>query len=166
VNRRRHDVELTAQLKRKELTDVTRKLDQLIDAITEGLRAPSLQQKLDELTAKKANLESAVASAPASAPRLHPNLAEIYRRKVENLAAALQDPSTHTEALELLRGLVDRVVVHQTDSGIEVELVGEIVKMIKLSGGPESLDHEPFSSSVKVVAGACNHRQFEISVLV
>jgi site-specific DNA recombinase len=61
VNRQRHDVELSAELKWRELTDVSRKLEQLIDAITERLPAPGRQLQLDELTAKKADLEKAVA---------------------------------------------------------------------------------------------------------
>ena len=36
-----------------ELANVTRKLDGLIDAIAEGLRADRLQQKLDDLEARK-----------------------------------------------------------------------------------------------------------------
>jgi site-specific DNA recombinase len=153
VNRRRHDVELGAGLKRKELDDVTRKLDGLISAIADGLRATGLQSKLDELEARKVALEGELARAPASAPRLHPNLAEIYRHKVENLREALNDPGTHSEALEILRGLVDRVVVTPAERGFTIELVGAIAHMIKLSAGSESLTKEPHLSSVKVVAG-------------
>ena len=51
-----------------------------------------------------------LAAAPAPAPRLHPNLAELYRRKVADLQTALADPATRTEALEILRGLIERVV--------------------------------------------------------
>jgi hypothetical protein len=84
---------------------------------------------------------------------LHPNLAEVYRRKVENLQEALRDPSTHSEALDILRGLVDRVVVTPADRGFTIELIGAIAHMIKLSAGSESLTKEPYLSSVKVVAG-------------
>jgi hypothetical protein len=41
--------------------------------------------KLDELESRKAALEAELAAAPSPAPRLHPNLAEIYRRKVADL---------------------------------------------------------------------------------
>jgi site-specific DNA recombinase len=91
-----------------------------------------------------------VAAAPTSVPRLHPNLAEVYRRKVENLQEALRDPSTYTEALGILRGLVDRVVVTPAESGFTIELIGAIAHMIKLSAGSESLTKEPYLSSVKV----------------
>jgi hypothetical protein len=38
-------------------------------------------------------------------PRLHPNLAELYRQKVINLAEALNDEHTRLEAAECLREL-------------------------------------------------------------
>jgi uncharacterized small protein (DUF1192 family) len=58
VNRRRHPAELSFALKQREL---------------------------DELEQRKAALEAEIANAPAPAPRLHPNLAELYREKVANL---------------------------------------------------------------------------------
>ena len=78
-------------------------------------------------------------SAPAAAPRLHPNLAEIYRRKVANLQEPLADPATQSEALEILRGLVERVTVAPAENGLAIELTGEIANMVRLSAGAESL---------------------------
>jgi hypothetical protein len=66
-----------------------RRLDGLINAIADGLRAPGLQQRLDELGARKAQLERSLDAAPMPAPRLHPKLADVYRQRVENLEAAL-----------------------------------------------------------------------------
>ncbi len=153
VNRRHRDAELSLGLKRRELDDVRRKLDGLIEAIADGFRAPGLQAKLDELEQRKSALEADIAVAPAAAPRLHPNLAEVYRRKVVNLQDALADPSTQTEALEILRGLIERVEVQAAENGFAIELVGEIANMVRLSAGAESLSREPYRSSVKVVAG-------------
>lgn len=77
INRQRRTVELEAGLKRRELEDVTRKLAGLVDAIADGLRAPGLQGRLDELEQRKANLETIVTAIPSPEPRLHPNLAEV-----------------------------------------------------------------------------------------
>ncbi len=43
VNRQRRDAELSVTLKGRELDDVRRKLDGLVEAIADGLRAPGLQ---------------------------------------------------------------------------------------------------------------------------
>ena len=42
VNRQHHDIELVVGRRRKELEDVTRKLDGVIEAIADGLRAAGL----------------------------------------------------------------------------------------------------------------------------
>ena len=87
---------------------MNRKLRGLIEAIAEGLRGPGLQGKLDELEQRKVALEAKIAAALPPAPRFHPNLAEVYRRKVADLQSALADPGTQTETLEILRGLIQR----------------------------------------------------------
>ena len=97
---------------------------------------------------------------PCRRPALHPNLAEIYRRKVEALHEALAEPQTRDEALGILRGLVERIEVHPIEGGFEIELIGEIARMVELSLDPNgtkkaALD-ERTACSVKVVAGARN----------
>jgi hypothetical protein len=138
----------------------------LIEAIDDGLRAPGLQTKLDDLEQRKHTLEADIAAAPPPLPRFHPNIAEAYRRNVEALQQALAEPDMRTEALDQLRGLIERIIVVPTDAGLEIELLGEIAHMMRLSAGAESLIHEPFASSMKVVARSRNHRQYEVSVTV
>ena len=163
VNRQRHQVELSLVQKRRDHDDVTRKLAGVIEAIADGLRAPGLQSRLDELEQRKAALAAELDAAPPPAPRLHPNLAEVYRKKVADLQMALADPATHTEALEILRALIERVEVRSAEDGFAIELVGEIANMVTLSAGAESVTKEPYRSSVKVVAGTRNHRQLTLS---
>ena len=127
-------------LQRRELEVVNRKLRGLIEAIAEGPHAPGLQAKLDELEQRKTAPEAELAAALPPAPRLHPNPAEIYRRKVADLQAALADPQMQAEALEILRGLIER----SAEKGFEIELVGEIVAMVDLgaydkTAGPSRL---------------------------
>ena len=99
--------------RRRELDVVQRKLAGLIDAIADGFRAPGLQQRLDELGSRKAELERSLNAAPMPAPRLHPKLAEVYRQKVENLGAALGGDDA-AEAMEAIRSLIERVH-HETE---------------------------------------------------
>jgi hypothetical protein len=78
------------------------------DASCQACGPLGLQARLDELEQRRTQLASAIAAAPQPAPRLHPNLAELYRQKVANLQEALADPATRTEALNILQGLVER----------------------------------------------------------
>ena len=153
VNRRRHGAELQRASVQSELAAVSRRLDGLVDAISEGLRAAGLQQRLDELEARKAELEAKLV-APAPTPvRLHPNLAQLYREKIAELHTALADPGLHTEALGLIRGLIERVEMRPAEGGFHIELTGEIASMMTLSAGAESVGSDLVRASVKVVAG-------------
>jgi DNA invertase Pin-like site-specific DNA recombinase len=166
VNRRRHGTELQRASVQSELAAVSRRLDGLVDAISEGLRGAGLQQRLDELEARKAELEAKLV-APAPTPvRLHPNLAQLYREKLAELHTALADPGLHTEALGLIRGLIERVEVRSAEGGFHIELTGEIASMMTLSAGAESVGSDLARASVKVVAGARNHRRFEVSISI
>jgi hypothetical protein len=70
------------------------------------------------------------------------------------------------EALEAVRSLIERVVLHPAPDGqrgFEIELIGEIAAMVSLGldGKDDSrrmaADQALFRSSIKVVAGARNH---------
>jgi hypothetical protein len=57
VNRHRREETAARAAKERELAEVTRKLEGLIDALAEGYRTPGLQQRLDDLEGRKAALE-------------------------------------------------------------------------------------------------------------
>jgi hypothetical protein len=87
--------------------------------------------------------------------RMHPNLAQAYREKVEQLHEALAKPEDRDEAILMLRRLIERVMVRQAEDGLQIELVGEIVRLVALGldGKRAALSAEEVCS-VKVVAGA------------
>ena len=55
-------------------------------------------------------------------PVLHPNLPELYRRKVKALEDALQDSRTASAAAEALRSLIDAILVYPGDKRGEVTI--------------------------------------------
>jgi site-specific DNA recombinase len=159
VNLQRREDDALREVQGRELATVRRKLDGLIEAIADGLRAPGLQQRLDELEARRSEIEQGLASAPTTHVLLHPNLAQVYRQKVEQLQRALDDPEIHDEAAQILRGLIEHVSIRPAENGLEIEIVGEIAKMVELGIGtnPRKANLDKKSTrSVKVVAGARN----------
>jgi len=130
INRQRDGHDQERALKQRELEQVRRKHNGLIDAIADGLRTTGLKAKLEALEEQKARLEAALLETPPPAPRLHPNLAGVYRRKVADLHGALADHQTHDQAFDILRSLIDKVIMHPREDGFEVELVGEIAQMV------------------------------------
>ena len=95
-------------------------------------------------------------TAIAPAPRLHPNLAEVYRRKVADLVNALNQEDS-AEARELVRGLVDHVTLHPEGYQHRIEIRGELAAILGLAGSPNvkipSVSAEALSMQVKMVAG-------------
>ena len=90
-----------------------------------------------------------------------PNLAQLYRSKVESLHETLKAPDTGQEAREILRELVDEVRLMSATDGSEIELIGDIAKMVEFANATGKNWHQvKFDSrtvsSVKVVAGARN----------
>jgi len=115
--------------------NIDRKIDRLVDALAEGLESAGVAAKLNELESHKAELEmqrSNTASAPVV---LHPNLAKLYQQQIEHLRDSLACLDTRTEALEVIRSLIERIVLHPVKNGYDIELVGEIANMVALANG-------------------------------
>jgi site-specific DNA recombinase len=157
VNQQRREENLIRDMKKREHADVRQKLNGLIDAIADGLRTPGLQQRLEELEQRRAELEVEIAATEAPPIRLHPNLAQLYRRKVEQVQEALQEPEIRDEAIQILRGLLESVIITPVKGGYDIEIVGEIAQMIEIGlekgKAKEPVLNEKMARSVKVVAG-------------
>lgn len=78
----------------RELLETRRKLDRLIEAIENGMQAPRLQDRLDGLSARRRSLGVVLRrSRCRPSPRLHPALAQQYRKRVERLLTSLVEES-------------------------------------------------------------------------
>lgn len=146
----------TAEAARKQLEQehaaVAGKLNGIYDAIADGLRTPGLLARIEEMEARQRDLAEQLAAPPPDPVRLHPNLSDLYRRKVAELAQRLTDPAIRTEALEIVRGLISRVTVRTEPAGsTTLVLDGALTAMIDAAqpGASDRID----AGSVKVVAG-------------
>ena len=155
INRSHRDGAVERARLQREHERVKARLEGLYDAIAEGLRTEGLLQRIKGMEAEKDCLSAALDRPAPSPVRLHPNLAEVYRAKVAELHRALEDPAIRDEALGILRGLVERIVITPADEGTgeTIELVGAIVGMVELGNKKAALDART-ACSVKVVAGA------------
>jgi DNA invertase Pin-like site-specific DNA recombinase/integrase len=90
----------------------SQQMRRLLELLKDGHGGAAMAAELRELEGKQERLaaEIAAASMPEPVPDLHPNLPEVYRRRVEALEQALLDPATEAAAMEALRSLVDAVV--------------------------------------------------------
>ncbi|MCW1918115.1 hypothetical protein NX862_05055 [Rhodobacter sp. KR11] len=140
------------------------KLEGLYDAIAEGLRTPGLKERLEGLEARLKEL-GADLEAPAPSPvRLHPGMAEAYRKRVGELSEALRDPELRVEALEISQGLITRVTVTAKEDGVALGLEGSLSALIGLGQGAIGTNTKShpkvawYGSSMVLVAGARSRR--------
>ncbi len=158
INRQKHDGKAERTRIQRELNRETQRLNGMIDAIADGLRTPGTLARLQQLEKRTAELEARFNSKPAEVLILHPNLAELYRRKLERLSETLRTSTLRHETLDVLRGLIEEVRLKPVKDGFQVELIGDIANIIEIANYSESnkkqtsLD-EKTACSVKVVAG-------------
>ena len=95
----------------------------------------SVRERLTTLEDRKSTLQAQIARNPVSpVVRFHPNYADLYRKKVGELAGLLSDEATRDDAMTAIRSLVDRIEVRAgTKRGeTEVTLVGTLAGILAL----------------------------------
>lgn len=116
-----------------ERVQTSKRLVGLYDAIADGLRTAGLKTKLEEMEARLAEIDTKLAAPAPSPVRLHPQLSEIYRWKVEALSKTLADPEIRPMALEIMRGLIQSVTVHERSEHMRIDLAGAITALVGLA---------------------------------
>ncbi len=118
------------------LSRITHDLDRLVDALINGVPAERVKTRMQALEAEKSELESMIEAEPAEAPTfLHPSMSDVYKNSVMNLRQALSTQDGQTEAADLLRSLIDRIVVHppQTDgSDVLIDIEGDLAGILSV----------------------------------
>ncbi|WEK43299.1 MAG: recombinase family protein [Candidatus Sphingomonas colombiensis] len=130
VNRLRIERDATAASWRDELERVKRNLDKAIQAILDGVPGAVLKDKIGNLEDRKAVLVELVANSTEPAPLLHPNMAEIYRRRISELHERLYDDEGKAEAVEVLRTLIDEVALIPEGNELTIALRGDLAAIL------------------------------------
>ena len=155
MNRLRMEQRAALSGAKRELDRVKRDLEKVIEAIVQGYAGPELKAHMDALQERKDALVAQLAIADEPPPLLHPSMADLYRAKVEELAAALQRENSRLEASETLRGLIDAIVLIPEGDQLRIELKGNLAARLtaaqKTKRPPETGD---LLRQVALVAGA------------
>ena len=144
-------------LKTRELAKVQKALDDMVEAVCNGMYHPSMNDKMGALEERKAILKAALEQEEDEALRLHPGLSEVYRQKAANLTDAVNTHDTRAQASDLIRELVSEIRLVPQEDSYEIELVGELAAIMDLSerrqpqGGNQG-------AATKMVAGTHSRR--------
>lgn len=128
----------------RQLAKVVKEIDNIVTAIAQGMFQLSMKAKMDGLEVERASLEAKLAALPQIEPVvLHPRLAEIYGRKISDLVRALNEEDTRPEAADLLRGLIEKIILRpdpDAPNGHVIELYGELGAILSLCPAPGAVN--------------------------
>ena len=142
----------------KDLNKVNTAIKRCLTFITGGDGNPGLvRDELHTLEDRKRDLEQTLAANHKEQPvELHPNMAELYRKKVTELQSLLTDDTARPQAMELIRTMIDRIEVHagQEPSKPKVILVGALAQILAFTQQSKTADSNGDGGRVLMVAGA------------
>lgn len=140
MNRLRADENARRSAYRAEIAAMPKKVRTMIDIMYEkGVEAAYLVDEMTALEARKAELEALLAEEEELPPLIHPNMAKVYRSKIADLSAALNDSHGRQQAAEIIRSVVDRIVL--TDVGekaLAIDIEGALAGILALAYGDEA----------------------------
>ena len=108
----------------------------MIAVIEDGGYVRGMVDRLRELEARQDELNERLSAAPADLPDIHPNIADVYRRKVARLADALDHPEDRDAAAAAIRGLIERIVLTPSEKWAEMDAVlhGDLGAILEWAG--------------------------------
>jgi len=132
ANRLRRAAEACLDDMKIALAKVRREEARFIAAVRDGAPAGPLAQPMASAETEEQRLVDEICDAQEPDPvRLHPGMAQIYRRRVGDLVAALTKEDDAGMAREAIRDLIDRVVLTpdgQAKGGLRIDLEGEFAR--------------------------------------
>ncbi|MBS1104356.1 MULTISPECIES: recombinase family protein [unclassified Gluconobacter] len=143
INRLRMEKGADLVALKSELPKIERELDKAVQAILDGFASPALKTRMEELEARKAEIETQLADAPAPPPLLHPNMAELYRQKIASLHNSLQNKADATQTMEAIRSLITRIRLIPENGELGIFLEGDLAAMLGFATNRKSAERHP-----------------------
>lgn len=145
TNRLNHERRVGEAADRQRLEKAKRGIAGIVAAIEDGGYSRPLMERLKALEEEVEAIERAMSAAPRDLPDIHPNVAELYRRKVERLTEALNQPGDRVQAATALRALIERIVVSPTGQRgqVAVRLYGDLETVLAWAQDKDAARRQP-----------------------
>ncbi len=136
----------------------------IMAAIEDGLYRPEMKARFVELEQQKAAIAARLAATAPDLPDVNPNVAELYRCKVTNLADALSGPNPLPEISAQIRSLVGEIVLTPgPERGhLNALLRGELLGILAVARTQCEVAPLPSPAITKAAAGPCFRRDDEM----
>ena len=169
TNRLNRERRTSGETTRRELADTEKAIQEIVRVIEQGGYHRALSTRLTELEARQDELNARLSEAPVDLPDIHPNIGDIYRRRIERLTEALNHPDDAREAAEALHEVIDRIVISPGEKrgDLQITLLGNLDTIVEWvartakSGYKAKLQAASSRLSVSVKGRACpGHPRF------
>ena len=122
----------------RQLLNISQRIDRIVNAIAEGTSSQALKAKLTDLEGEKEKLETEQREDTGTSEivELHPNLPELYRRRVTDLEDTLRrSPVERAAASQILRQLIESIVVYpgKQRGETQIEVTGSIAAILEMA---------------------------------
>ncbi|MEW8417747.1 MAG: recombinase family protein [Candidatus Thiodiazotropha endolucinida] len=158
INELRISRNATIHAHKAELKKLAKEKAEMIEAIKRGIPAEEILDDMNNMVARREELEAILENAEEAPVLIHPQMAERYKQEVGILRESLNDPDKRTEAAEILRNLIEKIVLSPKtgESGLSIDLHGDLAGILSVATNKDKPQIESNLSlqQDKVVAGA------------
>jgi len=141
----------------RQLRQIGKKIDNILNAIEQGVVTESTTARLKQLEAERAEI-NAQSPEPLALPSPNRSLIADYAEHARTLASAIYDDAIRAPAIDALQTLIDHVVVHPAapQARVKAELYGDIAGLVQLDSQDrtDAVRLSGLESQISVVAGA------------
>ena len=141
----------------KDLNKVNTAIKRCLTFITVGDGDPGLVRgELHDLEVRKRNLERTLDTMHDNhTVEIHPNMADLYHKKVIELQSLLTDEATRPQAMEIIRLMIERIEVSkgQERGKPDVVLVGALAQILTFTQQNKTAASNGSGGRVLMVAG-------------
>ena len=155
INELRRTRNTTIDRYKKELAKLAIEKEKLIQAIKDGVPGSEIKTPMIKIVERREELESFLEGKEEAPVLLHPNMSLRYQKEVNALRESLNKEETKTEAADLLRGLIEKIVLTPKECGTQyaIDLHGDLAGILTVSAGKQQRidESDPLLQQVKMM---------------
>ena len=135
MNKLRMEHNAESEARKREHARIKSQLGQMVDAIADGAPVAPIRDRMHALEDRRVELERLMEDFVEAPPLLHPNMALRYRDQVNSLIEALREPAHRAEVTDIIRSLVEKVVLtpHESENRLVADLHGDLAGILAMS---------------------------------
>ena len=121
---------------RKELERNKREMDKFVTSIGNGAPVEPIKDRMHELNDRRKELEEILENIKEQPILFHPKLSDRYHDEIKQLLNLFNQEEHRSEAADLLRSLVDKIVISPkgaSHEGVVVDLHGDLAGILQVA---------------------------------